>query len=78
MYIFIVLDGENMKKFRRTLQNILPGEIIDVGIYTYNDKVHLIDLSSGIYFYKLSVPAWPSQDGQAENYTSVKKMILMK
>jgi len=35
-------------------------------------------LSSGIYFYKLSVSALPSQDRQAGNYVSVKKMILMK
>ena len=36
------------------------------------------DLSSGIYFYRLSVSALPSQDRQAGNYTLVKKMILMK
>ena len=76
----MVFDGENVKKFQLTLKNILQGEVIAVGksSYTYNDKVHTTDLSSGIYFYKLSVSALPSQDGQAENYTSVKKMILMK
>ena len=36
------------------------------------------NLSSGIYFYKLSVSAFPSQDRQAGNYFSVKKMILIK
>lgn len=36
------------------------------------------NLSSGIYFYKLSVSALRSQDRQAGNYSSVKKMVLIK
>ena len=35
-------------------------------------------LSSGIYFYKISVSALPSQDRQAGNYSEVKKMIFLK
>ncbi len=35
-------------------------------------------LASGIYFYKLSVSALPSQDGQAGPFVENKKMILMK
>ena len=42
---------------------------------SYEVKFDGSDLSSGIYFYKLSVSALPSQDG---HYTSVKKMILLK
>jgi photosystem II stability/assembly factor-like uncharacterized protein len=44
----------------------------------YEVKFDGSGLSSGIYFYKLSVSALPGQKGQAENYTFVKKMILMK
>jgi hypothetical protein len=35
-------------------------------------------LSSGIYFYKLSVSALPSQDKQAGSFMQTKKMILLK
>ena len=48
----------------------LPGE--------YEVEFDASRLSSGIYFYKLSVSAWLSQDGQAGNYSSTKKMIYLK
>jgi len=35
-------------------------------------------LSSGTYFYRLSVSAWPSQDGQAGDFSAVKKFVLLK
>jgi len=34
--------------------------------------------ASGIYFYQLSVSAWPSQDGKAGNFVQTKKMMLLK
>ena len=45
---------------------------------SYTVQVNGENLSSGIYFYKLSVSALPSQDRQTGNYISVKKMILIK
>jgi photosystem II stability/assembly factor-like uncharacterized protein len=36
------------------------------------------ELTSGIYFYKLSVSALPSQDRQAGNYIETRKMILLR
>jgi beta-glucuronidase len=35
-------------------------------------------LTSGIYFYQLSVSAWPSQDGKAGSQVSTKKLVLLK
>jgi hypothetical protein len=34
--------------------------------------------ASGMYFYRISVSAWPSQDGQTGNFIQTKKMILIK
>jgi enterochelin esterase-like enzyme len=36
------------------------------------------NLSSGIYFYRMSVAALPTQDRQAGNFSDTKKFILMK
>ena len=36
------------------------------------------DLSSGVYYYRLSVSAWPNQNGQSENYSDIKKFVLLK
>jgi hypothetical protein len=33
---------------------------------------------SGVYFYQLSVSAWPSQDGKAGSFVETKKMILIR
>ncbi len=44
----------------------------------YEVKFNGSDLPSGIYYYRLSVSAWSSQDGQAENFSDTKKLILLK
>jgi len=45
---------------------------------TYEVKFHSIGLTSGVYFYKLSVSASPSQDEHAGPFTETKKMILLR
>ena len=45
---------------------------------TYEVEFSAEGFSSGIYFYKLSVSAWPSQDGQAGSFVDIKKMILLR
>jgi hypothetical protein len=44
----------------------------------YKLKLNASSLPSGIYFYRLSVSAWPSQDGQAGDFLETKKMILLR
>ena len=36
------------------------------------------DLPSGIYYYRLSVSVWSSQDEQAGNFSETKKLVLLK
>jgi len=36
------------------------------------------EFPSGLYFYRLSVSAWPGQDGLAGSYFETRKMILLK
>jgi len=45
---------------------------------TYSVDFDASELSSGIYFYNLSVSAWLSQNGQSGNFSETRKMILMK
>jgi len=35
-------------------------------------------LSSGVYFYRLSVVSTTRRDGQAEDFVETKKLVLMK
>jgi len=44
----------------------------------YSVKWDASKFASGMYFYRISVSAWPSQDGQTGNFIQTKKMILIK
>ena len=41
-------------------------------------KFNAVNIASGMYVYRLSVSAWPGQDGQAGHYNQTRKMILIK
>ena len=45
---------------------------------TYEVEFHSKGLTSGVYFYKLSVSVSPSQDAQVGSFTETKKMILLR
>ena len=36
------------------------------------------NLPSGVYYYRLSVSAWSNQNGEAGNYSDIKKFVLLK
>jgi len=36
------------------------------------------DLPSGVYLYRLSISAWPSQDGRSGSFVETKKLMLVK
>ncbi len=59
----------------REIVTLVSGEKT-VGNYkvTFNGS----DLPSGVYYYRLSVSAWPNQNGQSENYSDIKKFVLLK
>ncbi|MCJ7650610.1 MAG: T9SS type A sorting domain-containing protein [Candidatus Lokiarchaeota archaeon] len=63
--------------------DVLGSEIITLineekPVGNYEVEFDATNLSSGIYFYRISVSAWPSQDGQAGSFVETKKMILLK
>lgn len=63
--------------------NLLGSEVASLvneekSVGNYEVEFSAAGLSSGIYFYKLSVSAWPSQDGQTDSFVETKKMILLK
>jgi len=41
-------------------------------------KFNAVNIASGMYVYRLSVSAWPSQYGHSGDYVSVKKMLMLK
>lgn len=50
----------------------------EVGAGSYIIEFNASVLPIGIYFYRLSVSAWPSQDGQTGTFLDTKKMILLR
>jgi hypothetical protein len=44
----------------------------------YEVEVNASKLASGVYIYKMSASAWPSQDGQSGLFTDIRKMILLR
>lgn len=51
------------------------------GVYEIEFSVAQVfrpELTSGVYFYQLLVPALHSKDGKAGNFIETKKMILLK
>ena len=72
----------NLSKLKQTLEiynilgesvlSIVDGNILDAGFYDYN--VSMKGLSSGMYFYRLTVVG---KNGE-QLFSEMKKMILMR